>query len=392
MKISVVAPASSPRRLSLVALALSLGLGGALALLAGPAGLTRAAADVDLGIVKSASGPAVYGQPLTYTLVLTSGAVGLDGPATLTDTLPAGLTPVTATTSSGAACTLANPVVCSFASLGANSTASATIVVDVAGAGVYTNTVTAAVSASDTESFLANNTYTLATTIAPATPVITWPAPVALTYGAALGGAQLNASTPVAGAFAYSPAAGAVLGAGAHTLTAVFTPADSANYAVVTATTSLTVNPAPLTIAANSVSRSYGAANPSFTAVYTGFVNGDTAGVLSGALTVTATQTTPAGAYAIASTRAGPNYAVTYVPGALTITPAPLTVTANNQSKAYGAALPALGVSYSGFMNSETSAVLDVLPTAGTTATQSSPAGTYAITASAGADANYTFS
>ncbi|MBL8058839.1 MAG: proprotein convertase P-domain-containing protein, partial [Anaerolineales bacterium] len=166
----------------------------------------------------------------------------------------------------------------------------------------------------------------------------------------------------------------------------------SPNYTVTYVPGTLTITPAPLTIAANSVSRSYGAANPSFTAVYTGFVNGETAAVLSGALTVTATETTPAGAYAIASTLAGPNYAVTYVPGALTVTPAPLTVTANNQSKAYGAVLPALTVGYSGFVNGETLAVLDVLPTAGTTATQSSPAGTYAITASGGADANYTFS
>ena len=45
--------------------------------------------------------------------------------------------------------------------------------------------------------------------------------------------------------------------------------------------------------------------------------------------------------YAItASGAADPNYTISYVPGTLTVTPATLTVTADNQSKVYGAALP----------------------------------------------------
>ena len=42
----------------------------------------------------------------------------------------------------------------------------------------------------------------------------------------------------------------------------------------------------------------------------------------------------------------------------VTVTPAPLTITANDVSRVYGAADPALGVSYSGFVNGETSSVL----------------------------------
>ena len=59
------------------------------------------------------------------------------------------------------------------------------------------------------------------------TPTLSWAAPAAITQGTALSATQLNASASVAGSFAYSPAAGTVLAAGNHTLTATFTPADT---------------------------------------------------------------------------------------------------------------------------------------------------------------------
>ena len=51
-----------------------------------------------------------------------------------------------------------------------------------------------------------------------------------------LGAAQLNASSTIAGSFAYTPAAGAVLPAGTQTLSAVFTPTDLVNYSPQTVT------------------------------------------------------------------------------------------------------------------------------------------------------------
>ena len=59
-----------------------------------------------------------------------------------------------------------------------------------------------------------------------------------------------------------------------------------------------------------------------------------------------------------ASGQTSTNYTITYVAGNLTVTPAPLTITANGVSRVYGASDPALGVSYSGFVNGETSSVL----------------------------------
>jgi hypothetical protein len=80
------------------------------------------------------------------------------------------------------------------------------------------------------------------------------------------------------------------------------------------------------------------------------------------------------------------------VSSTLTVNPAALTVTADNQTKAYGAANPTLTVSYSGFVNGDTAASLTTPPTVSTTATTASPVGTYPITASGAVSANYTIS
>jgi hypothetical protein len=76
-----------------------------------------------------------------------------------------------------------------------------------------------------------------------ATPAVTWTQPAAIAFGSALSAVQLNATSPTPGAFAYSPAAGAVLQAGAQTLSATFTPTDAVDYSSVPASTSITINP-----------------------------------------------------------------------------------------------------------------------------------------------------
>jgi sugar lactone lactonase YvrE len=80
-------------------------------------------------------------------------------------------------------------------------------------------------------------------------------------------------------------------------------------------------------------------------------------------------------------------------PATLTVSKALLTVTANNASMAVGTAVPALTASYSGFVPGDTVAVLSGSPSLTTTATISSPVGTYPITITQGtlAAANYTF-
>ncbi len=90
----------------------------------------------------------------------------------------------------------------------------------------------------------AQATATVTLTVNPATPAVSWSAPAAIPYGTALSVLQLDASSPVAGTFAYSPAAGKVLTAGSQTLSVTFTPTDSSDYNSATATVKLTVSAA----------------------------------------------------------------------------------------------------------------------------------------------------
>ena len=85
------------------------------------------------------------------------------------------------------------------------------------------------------------------------------------------------------------------------------------------------------------------------------------------------------------------NYTFNFVSGVLMVTPASLTITASSVTKVYGAVLPSLGVSYSGFVNGDTAANLTSHPTLATTATVSShvKSGGYQIASSGASDPDY---
>ena len=78
-------------------------------------------------------------------------------------------------------------------------------------------------------------------TVAIATPTLSWSTPAPITRGVALSTTQLNATASVPGTFVYTPAAGEVLTAGRHTLSATFTPTDVAGYTTAKAEVSLIV-------------------------------------------------------------------------------------------------------------------------------------------------------
>ena len=100
-------------------------------------------------------------------------------------------------------------------------------------------------------------------------------------------------------------------------------------------------------------------------------------------LTTAATSSSPAGTYPITfltKNLTATNYSLSYVNGTLTLGKAALTVTANNASRAYGAANPAFAYTIKGYVNGDTGAVVKGTATLTTAATSSSPAGTYPIT------------
>jgi len=98
---------------------------------------------------------------------------------------------------------------------------------------------------------------------------------------------------------------------------------------------SFTVSPAPLAITASSGTSVFNQSVPTITASYSGFVNGETASSALSAYPVCSTTAKAgynAGTYAASCTGAGAiNYAITYVAGTVTITPAtPVTPTITN--------------------------------------------------------------
>jgi RHS repeat-associated protein len=195
----------------------------------------------------------------------------------------------------------------------------------------------------------------------------------------------------------FSTSATAASHVGAYAIVPTFDDPDGnlSNYTVTVVGGTLAVRPAPLTITADNKTKVYGAAVPSLTASYTGFVNGDTPASLATppALVTTATAGSHVGDYSItASGAASGDYTISYVGGTLSVTPAPLTITADDKSKVFWVALPALTASYSGFVNGDTAASLTTLPTLATTATEHSPVGSYDITVSGATRADYTIS
>jgi len=169
-------------------------------------------------------------------------------------------------------------------------------------------------------------TTTVALQVNQASTAVTWAPPAPITYGTVLSGSQLNATANVPGSFAYSPAAGAVLGAGSQSLSVTFTPTDSTDYTSSNAGVTLQVSRAGLAVTATPAYGTYGQALPLFYYGITGFVNGDTQGsATSGApsLGTAASPTSPPGIYPIAiaqGTLAAANYSfASFVNGVLTI-------------------------------------------------------------------------
>ncbi len=114
------------------------------------------------------------------------------------------------------------------------------------------------------------------------------------------------------------------LSAGTHTVSASY-PGDSTSSPSTALPVTITLAPAPLTVAPNAVAKPFYAAIPTLTGTLTGVVNNDTIGVT---YTTPATQTSPLGTYPISATVTGTaatNYIVTIVPGVLTITKAGTT-------------------------------------------------------------------
>jgi hypothetical protein len=170
------------------------------------------------------------------------------------------------------------------------------------------------------------------------------------------------------------------------------------NYALVFSGSSLTVTPHDLDVSADPQSKVYGAADPTLSYAVTAadLQYSDTAaGVLSGSLARAAGQSVAGGPYAInkGTLAANSNYTLVFAGANLTITKAPLTVTANDKSMLLNGTVPALTATLTGFQYSETLASSGVTGAATCTSSNGKTVGPFDIVCTIGTlqAANYSF-
>src|SRR6185312_9319163 len=198
-----------------------------------------------------------------------------------------------------------------------------------------------------------------------------------------------TAATAVTGPAACSTTATVTSGVGSYPVTCSAGTLASANYSFGPFVPgSLTVTKAPLTVTADDQAKTYGDPDPTLTGTVTGTKNGDD---LVDSYTTGADAASGVGNYPInAHIAAGPgadlgNYDIKLVDGTLTVTQAPLTVKADDQTKTYGDTNPTLTGTVTGTKNRDS--LVDSYTTG---ADQASGVGGYAIAAhiAAGPGAN----
>jgi hypothetical protein len=156
------------------------------------------------------------------------------------------------------------------------------------------------------------------------------------------------------------------------------------NYSITYANGTLTVTQAALTITAINTSKVYGTVATLSQFTTTGLINGDAVTAVSLASTGSPA-TANVGTYNITASNAVgtglSNYSITYANGTLTVTPAALTITANNANKVYGtvANLGTTAFTAIGLVNGDAVTAVSLAST-GSPATAA--VGTYPITAS----------
>ena len=157
----------------------------------------------------------------------------------------------------------------------------------------------------------------------------------------------------------------------------------------------VTVVKIPLTAHVANTTKVYGDANPEFNITYSGFRDGDSEVGFSvpASISTIVDNSSKVGKYDIvASGAVSDKYEISYIPGTLTITKAPLIISAGNYTKKQGDAMPVFKASYAGFKNGEDESVLTKQPAFSCEANEASAPADYAVTIS-GADAeNYDIS
>jgi hypothetical protein len=341
------------------------------------------------GLCRVGSQPPTLYAHFRPTIISTSTAVTTSGsPSTYGGqvTFTATVTPASGPAATGTvAFTEGAATLCAAAPL--NASGKATCQTSSLSAAASPHTITAAYSGSST---LSGSSGTVQQAVGKATLTVT-AQDAGKTYGDAnpalsagiTGLVNGDGSSVVSGAASCTTSATAASGAGTYPITCTQGTLAAANYTFSFVSGTLTVGRRGLTVTAPSPSRPYGDANPALTASLSGFVNGDTAGSAvsgSASCSTAATAASGVGTYAVtctAGTLASANYSFgPFAPGVLTVTKAPLTVKADDKTRAYGDDDPTLTGTVTGARNGD-----NLVDTYTTSADATSSVGSYAITA-----------
>ncbi|HEY2233990.1 MAG TPA: MBG domain-containing protein [Candidatus Angelobacter sp.] len=363
----------------------------------------RMTSNADLSVAISASPSSVLGgQNVTYTITLTNNGVD-PAAATVTDSLPSGFTLVSCAATGNGVC-ITNSAAASYYLLQSGETQTLTIVaqagLSIPDGTVTNNTVTIS-NSSAVDGNGANNSASASVTVTQLAITSLAVAPASGTYGGSttlsatltiptgplagktvsfsLNGTSIGSAVTDATGLASLPASLVGIAAGSYPAGVTASFAGDATNKAASGSADFTVNPAVLTVTSADATRIYGDPNTAFTFNITGFVNGETAAVVSGSPSCTSAAPAAAvGTYPITCTTgtlSAANYSFTFVSGNLTVTPAALTVAANNATRLYGDPNPAFTGTITGIKNSD-----NIAAVYSTTADPTSPVGTYPIT------------
>ena len=311
-------------------------------------------------------------------------------------TLTATVSPATGGTPTGTAIFKDGSTTLGSGTLNGSSVATLTISTFAIG----NHTITAAYSGDS--AFSSSTSSGITETIDQATPVITWNTPAAITYPTPLSSTQLNATSSVPGTFVYSPAAGAVLSAGAHSLGVTFTPTDTVDYTSATGSVTQQVSSASQTITfPNPGTQTYGVAPITLTATASSGLTVSYS-VTSGPATVSGSTLTITGQGTVtvqATQEGNGNYtAAALVSDTFTVNPGTPAVSVSSSgtpanygtSVTFTATLPASATGTVTFYNNGVSLGSGTLSSGSATLTINSlTGGTHSITAAYSGDSNY---
>ena len=161
------------------------------------------------------------------------------------------------------------------------------------------------------------------------------------------------------------------------------TSAEARNYTLDNKVGTLTIEKAPLTIGISNYNRKYGDANPTFELTYEGLRNNETAPEWAELPTITtvADVKSDVGDYPVTADGGQlKNYEIMKInPGVLTITPASLSIKADDCSRLYFENNPEFSFSCTGLVGGDDTSVLKKMPQLKTEATKNSNVGVYAI-------------